>query len=345
LSSLVGVVILNWNGLADTLECLASLRRSDYPDFRAIVVDNGSSDGSPEVIRRMHPEAELIVNGRNAGFAAGNNIGIRKALDMGADFVWLLNNDTVVEENTLSRLVSAAAESGEVALASPVIHYYDRRDEVQFIGSFVNWDTNEIVLMKAPDRSPEASRKLCLWGTALLIKRSAIERCGMLDEKYFAYHEDEEYSLRILQAGMRNIIVPPARIFHKNSRSTGSNDAPLQVFLRSRNLFFLWSDALKGKKRLYRTRKYLARIISYGGELTEKGLPVSVEALLDGVWHAYRGAGGPKNPELQMPGPVKMTFRFLFRRHPYLWTRLLRGDFSRIASDLGDRIRGAKAGR
>jgi hypothetical protein len=160
---------------------------------------------------------------------------------------------------------------------------------------------------------------------------------GYLSEKYFAYHEDEEYCLRVARAGYRCVVVPEARIFHKNSRSTGNNDAPMQVFLRSRNLFFLWMDALRGMDRILHVPKYLAHIVSYGGSLKEKNLPDSVEACLDGVWSAFRGMGGPRNPKIAMPAPLKGIFRFLFSWHPYFWASLLRADFSRIRSDLAKR--------
>lgn len=339
----VGIVVLNWNGLEDTLECIDSLVRSDYPNFHVIVVDNGSTDGSPEGILDRHPGVHLIRNGRNLGFAGGNNVGIRAARETGADWVWLLNNDTIVETNTLSQLVSSSVESTEIALASPVIRFYDERETIQFCGSYIDWKKKRIVLMKNIPSDIDENTPVCLWGTALLINGSSIDKIGLLNEKYFAYHEDEEYSMRAIRAGFRNIVVPQATIYHKNSRSTGSNDAPFQVFLRSRNRYFLWMDALEGVHRIFHIPRYLADIISYGGSLREKKLAEAVEACLDGVWHAFRGAGGPRNPEITMPIPLRKMFRFLFSWHPYFWASLLRGDYSGIASDIGKRMRTMKA--
>ena len=307
----VSIVVLNWNGLQDTLECIDSIIGSDYPNFNVIVVDNGSTDGPPEAIRERHPEVHLIRNDRNMGFAGGNNVGIRSALGTGADLVWLLNNDTVVEKNALSQLVSASIESQDIGLASPVIRYYDERETIQFRGSYIDWKEKRIIHMGKVDRDIDKNTPICVWGTALLIKRSSIDKIGLLDEKYFAYHEDEEYSMRAIRAGLRNIVVPRAEIYHKNSRSTGSNDAPFQVFLRSRNTYFLWMDTLQGWNRIFHIPRYLSDIVAYGGSLTAKRLPDSVEACLDGVWHAFRGVGGPKNPEITMPPPLRGLFRFL----------------------------------
>ncbi len=339
----VGIVVLNWNGLQDTLECLESLSGMAYTNREIIIVDNGSTDGSPEAIRERYPEVRLLRNARNLGFAGGNNAGIRKALDDGAEMVWVLNNDTIVEKDALSHLVATAMDSEEIGLASPVIRYYDDPGTVQFCGSYIEWEKKRIVHMDEMGANIGNNMPMCLWGTALLIKRSSIDRIGFLDEKYFAYHEDEEYSMRAVRAGLRNVVEPQAVIFHKNSRSTGSNDAPFQVFLRSRNIYFLWMDTLKGIKKVSHLRRYLAHIVSYGGALREKSLPDSVEACLDGVWHAFRGAGGPRNPEITMPIPFRKIFYFLFSWHPYFWAGLLRGDFREIAANLRKRMRITKA--
>jgi hypothetical protein len=335
----VAVVVLNWNGLEDTLECLESLSKSVYPNIEVIVVDNGSSDGSPEEIAGRFPDVHLIRNPGNMGFSGGNNVGIREAFRWGADFVWLLNNDTVVEPEALDHLVRAARQSDEIGLVSPVIRFFEDRARIQFCGSYVDWKKRCIVKVENPGSLPGNGMNISLWGTALLIKRGFVERAGYLDEKYFAYHEDEEYCMRAARTGYRCVVVPEARVFHKNSRSTGSNDAPMQVFLRSRNLFFLWMDNLKGMKRVFHIPRYLAHIISYGGDLKEKNLSDSVEACMDGVWHAFRGAGGPRNPEITMPMPLRGMFRFLFSWHPFLWSSLLRGDIAAIGTNINRRLK------
>ena len=153
---------------------------------------------------------------------------------------------------------------------------------------------------------------------------------GYLNDKYFAYHEDEEYCMRVARAGYRAIVVPEARVFHKNSRSTGSNDAPMQVFLRSRNLFFLWMDHLKGD--------------GTGFPYSEIPGPYHfVRGFLEGKKPSRFGGGlpgrgvarlprrrGPRNPKITMPIPLRRLFRFLFSWHPFLWASLLLGDFPEL---------------
>jgi hypothetical protein len=339
----VTIIILNWNGISDTLECLESVSELYYPEVKVIVVDNGSTDDSPSCIRLRYPSVTLIEAGKNLGFTGGNNLGMKKALEIGTDYLWLLNNDTVLERDTLKKLVDVVQRSPEIWLASPIIFFHDAPDQVQFSGSYIDWKKKRIVKLEDAESFPGNGADVSLWGTALLIKRAAVERVGYLNDKYFAYHEDEDYCMRVARAGYRSVVVPDARIFHKNSRSTGSNDAPMQVFLRSRNMYFLWMDALNGMERVFHIRRYLAHIISYGGSLREKNLPDSVEACLDGVWHAFRGAGGPRNPEIAMPRPLRKLFRFIFSWHPFLWAGLLGGEFAGIGSNTRKRFKARNA--
>jgi GT2 family glycosyltransferase len=341
----VSTILLNWNGLEDTRECLESLSKLDYQNHEVIVVDNGSRDGSVAAIRDAFADVTVLENAVNLGFTGGNNAGIRKAMERGAAYVWLLNNDTVVDAGCLRVLVEAGERSPEAGLLSPAIHFYDRPEEIQFQGSYIRRDLREFWKIERREllEDEQVRTNLVLWGTALLIKRSTIERIGLLNDKYFAYHEDEEYGMRANRAGIRSVVVPEARVYHKNSRSTGGLFSPIQAFLRSRNLYFLWMDGLKGLERILHVRRYLAQVISYGGALKEEGRRESVDACLDGIWHAFRGAGGSRDPEIRMPAPVRGLFRFLFSWHPFLWSRLLSGDFRAIASNVRKRAGATQA--
>jgi GT2 family glycosyltransferase len=334
----VSIVILNWNGLEDTSECIRSVMNLEYDNREVILVDNGSVDGSVKTLQGLFPSITVMENKENNGFARANNQAIEYALARGTEYVWLLNNDTITVPDALSKLVFAA-ESPEIGLASPIIYFHEPGGKIQFCGSIIDWENKRIRHIEGLEElaSVESGENLSLWGTALLMKRRTLSDVGYLSEKYFAYHEDEEYCMRVARAGYRCVVVPEARIFHKNSRSTGSNDAPMQVFLRSRNLFFLWMDALRGMDRIQYVPKYLAHIVSYGGSLKGKNLTESVEACLDGVWSAFRGVGGPRNPEITMPLPLRILFRFLFSWHPYFWASLLRADFVRIRADMAKR--------
>ena len=223
ISPKIYIIILNWKGLDDTLECLGTIAKLDYQNHHVVVIDNGSSDNSGAIIQEKYPMVDMIHNTQNLGFTGGNNQGIQYAMDREADYVWLLNNDTIAEPDSLRLLVEAAESSKDIGLVSPLIHYYHEPERIQYCGSYTDWnrlifrnrDYNQIPLGK------HLIENELNWGTALLIKRDVIEKVGYLNNKYFAYNEDYEYSFRAIKAGYRSVIHLYARIYHKDSWSTG----------------------------------------------------------------------------------------------------------------------------
>lgn len=332
----VFTIILNWNGHRDTLECLESVFKLDYPNFKVIVVDNGSTDDSVTVIHKTYPQVMLIENRENLGYTGGNNIAMRYAMEHGADYMWLLNNDTVIEPDTLSKLVAVAGESPDIGLVCPVIYYYHAPDRVQFCGTDVDW-TDFLTPVHKSTRSwqrKDVKKSVSLVGTALLIKRSVIEKVGYLNGKYFAYGEDNDYSIRVAKAGYENVVVMSARIYHKDSGSTKGQKMPLQVFLRARNYYFLWMDNLTGLKRCRYFLRYLAHVISYSAMLNDEGSAECVSACLDGAWSALRGIGGQRDETVEMPRWLKRIFYCFYSWHPYFWVGLLRGNFLSLYSEV-----------
>lgn len=216
----VYIVIINWKRLNDILGCLDSVFKMDYEKYEVIIVDNGSNDGSCEVILNEYPIVHLIKNKSNLGYSGGNNVGMRFAMAQGGDYIWLLNNDTIVGKDSLRNLVELAEQNDRIGLISPIIYYYDKPQIAQFSGSYVNWKNLSIISPNANERTVEndfqEGDRVCLWGTALLIKRKVIEKIGYLNEQYFAYYEDTEYSLRSLKAGYRNNICRSSVVLHKN---------------------------------------------------------------------------------------------------------------------------------
>ena len=130
----VCIVVLNWNRRDDTLDCLASLEGLDYPSRWTLVVDNGSTDGSAEAIERAYPAVDVIRAGENLGYAEGNNLGLREALKRGADYVLVLNNDTLVARQMLTHLVAAAEVDQQVGAAGPTIYFHEAPDIIWSAG-------------------------------------------------------------------------------------------------------------------------------------------------------------------------------------------------------------------
>jgi hypothetical protein len=226
---LVYIIVLNYKRKDDTLDCLGTVQKMDYPNFRTVMVDNGSGDGSAEAVRAAFPDVEVIETGKNLMYAGGNNAGITCALERGADYVLLLNNDTVVDRSMLTRLVDAALSHPDAGIAGPMIYYYPPgRPEGEVI-----WYAGGIVEMWRGLVAHRAIRKRdtglfadvettgYVTGCGMLVSRPCMERVGMLDTSFNMYAEDTDLSLRAEGAGFTLLFVPAARMWHKVSMSMG----------------------------------------------------------------------------------------------------------------------------
>jgi GT2 family glycosyltransferase len=223
----VAVVVSNWNGKEVTEDCLRSLLASDYPDLRVVVVDNGSADGSADYLSLRFPDVVMLRNPVNLGFAGGSNQGIRYALENNADYILLLNNDTVVDRRCVSHLVHTAEGSRLYGALSPKIYYFDPPDRLWYAGgAFSLWrGVTELWGRKAVDRGQyDALREVTyVSGCALLARASVLRTVGLLDETFFMYAEDADLSLRIRKAGYRLAYVPMAKLWHKEGFDTRQN--------------------------------------------------------------------------------------------------------------------------
>ena len=228
-SSRVCIVILNWNGLADTQECLRSLQRLTYPNREVILVDNASTgDDVPQLQREFGNSIRIVRNEKNYGFAAGNNAGIRYALDHSSlDYVFLLNNDTVVAPDFLDELVRAAEANPNAGILGPKIYYYDfdgRKDVIWAAGGRIRWWHPWFyhTTGQGHDDLPKYQKLRAVpWisGAAIMIKLQVLEQISLLNAEYFLGGEDVEYCLKARAHGFKCLYVPAARIWHKVGRS------------------------------------------------------------------------------------------------------------------------------
>jgi len=228
----ISVIILNWNGGAVLGPCLESLTRVSEPELEITVVDNGSSDSSPEIVRRDFPGVELIENGRNLLFAAGNNVGIKAALERGAEFILLLNNDTEVDPRFAAELLRAFDDPG-TGIAGPRIYYYDDPERIWYGGGGFNRLTGVPFHrgLRRIEGSFEDSPGPTGWvtGCALMARREVFEQIGGLDPSYRIYCEDVDFCLRAAERGWSLVYVPSAKVWHKVSSSSGGGMTPFKL--------------------------------------------------------------------------------------------------------------------
>ncbi len=257
---LVYVILVNWNRFDDTAECISSLNKLAYSNFRIIVVDNGSSDDSVSRFKRQFPRISLVELKMNLGFAAGCNLGIRDAIRQGAEYVWLLNNDTIVDPGALSAMVGVAKRS-EAGITGSKILYAGRPETIWAMGGVFNVNTGDARHIQDEKGGPQNdSEKLYLPGCSMLISRSCLEATGFLDESYFHLGEDVDYCLRAAQNGYKLFVCRDAMIWHKVSSSMTSF-SPLYNYYEQRNRLLLMSKYHFARKPILFVSHFMKRIV------------------------------------------------------------------------------------
>lgn len=252
----VTIIVLNWNGKCDTIECLESLERITYPNYDIVLVDNGSTDGSASSFRQRFPHIPILETRVNLGFAGGSNVGIRWGLERGADYILLLNNDTVVHANFLDELVSFAQSDPRIGFAGPKIYYYDyngRKDVLACAGSeFKIWKGRLVhVGAGTVDRGQyDIVREVdYVEGSCLLARTEMINSVGLLNPDYFLYWEDTDWCIRGARAGFTAEYVPAARVWHKVPvRTEGKSN--LAYYYYGRNVIWLVRQYASGPQRV-----------------------------------------------------------------------------------------------
>jgi GT2 family glycosyltransferase len=263
----VAIIILNWNGWKNTVECLESLYQIDYPNYEIILIDNGSKDDSVEKIQayaagklkvesnffqynpsnkplkltksaipsRFTKELILIEEKKNLGFAQGVNIGLHLAQKQPADYALLLNNDIVVDKRFLSELIDEAEVSPQIGIAGPTLYYYNRPTTIDFAGEDLNlWKVKGKEYCTKSKNSREVDK---IEGSCMLIRKSVLDKVGFLYPKFWAYWEETDLCFRTKKAGFKVVYLPKAMVWHKVASSLGGENNNLRQYFLNRNRF------------------------------------------------------------------------------------------------------------
>src|SRR5215203_1246099 len=252
---LVHIIILNWNGLNDTSECLAAIKKLTYPNVHVQVIDNASKNGEAEIIEQRFPEVEVLKQTENLGFCGGCNAGMKKALAENADFVMLLNNDAIVSPNLIEALVEGYEGLENPGAVSPVIFKYPETDKIWF--SIARWEafwkTGEAKFRLAldedyaslKDKNPYETEFAC--GCCLFVSTDVIKRIGLFDERYFAFFDEAEWCVRMKKQGFTSYIVPSAFMYHKVG---GSTPSLVSIYLLARNRLLWMKENLSFRQKI-----------------------------------------------------------------------------------------------
>ncbi len=295
------ILVLNWSRREETLECLASLLGLEYGNYEIIVIDNASTDGSVAAIEENFPGVEILRNESNLGFSRGNNVGIEVALKRGADYICLLNNDTIVDAGLLRPLVELGEGEDRVGVIGPRVFFYRRPQTIWSEGIRVNGRTGRVLAPLGGRPEKDAGPGIRSWegitGAALLIKRKVIEEIGLLDPDYFMYYEDVDFCLRAGRRGYGVRTVPASRVWHKISSSSKSDGGPVIIYYLIRNHLRLINRHFPLASRPGRWLRNSA-IIAYNlaWVLTQPKVnkKEGLKLLREGIRDYFRGEFGPK---------------------------------------------------
>lgn len=292
----VMILVLNWNNAPDTLECLASLERQTYPSMQVLVVDNGSTDNSVEVIRANFPQIQILETGCNLGYAGGNNVGIREALVRGTRFVFLLNNDVTVAPDAVAEMVRTMQEHPRAGLASPMILAYSQPQRIWFLGGKVDLAKPMVYRLhdgELDDGRVRSSETMDMaTGSALFIRREVLDKVGLMDEAFFLYYEETDWCLKVRKAGYEIITIPTARAWHKVSASLNPT-SPIITYYMTRNGLRFLARALPLRERMGPIVRLLGRSLWQAVADARRGKRMHSKARLRGLVDYLLGNFGP----------------------------------------------------
>ncbi len=237
---LVYVVVVNWNTAEYTVACFASLQAISYPNYRILVIDNASSDGSPDVIGTAYPDVSLIRLSENFGFTGANNVGFQHALEHGAAFVYLLNADTRVAPNFLTQAVHTALSDASIGIVGSKVLHADRPDTLQSMGLRANLTIGHHGRSFGYDQIDQGQCDHItdvdlLGGCAMMISRACLETVGGFDDAFFAFQEDFDVCLQAKAAGFRVVMSPLSRVWHYGGGSVGGAVSASHMYYNVRN--------------------------------------------------------------------------------------------------------------
>lgn len=248
------ILILNWNNWQDTIKCIDSISASTYSNFGVYIVDNGSTDKSvlriEDFARGLNTKCCIIKNKQNYGFAKGVNIGLKYIFknDSTVKFVWILNNDTIVQKNTLQKLVRVLKEFPEIGIVSPLVRYFDTPNRLQFLGGAKYYPLLGISRLLGRNRCHIASNKKphrvntgvdYIPGVALLLRKEVFNEIGYFDEDYFFYGEEQDFQLRAKLQGWNSTQALNSAILHKEKASTKGKRSLYYFYINSSRVIFL----------------------------------------------------------------------------------------------------------
>ena len=318
------ISVLNWNTAVATAHCVNSLLAMENArgaTISIVVLDNGSSESDWQLLQsELHgKQVQLVRNEDNAGFAGGHNIVLKMALERNVDFAWLVNSDAEVLPPTLDLLLPAIDASPRIGAVSPVIRSLTDASVIAFCGARHDWANLASIAATSVEEALAMEREhpedMWLMGAAFLLRMSALREVGLLEERYFAYYEDNDLCARLSAAGWFSKMVAAATVLHSHPTSRIEEKPPYYFYLMARNAFYFWHTHTPKQYRSQIRLKLVDRAILVANRLLNHGQTSKADACLLGVFDSQVGRTGKWNLARNVPFVMKIARLLRIRNH------------------------------
>lgn len=316
------VSILNWNTSELTGSCVASLRKMSIDSrvrLELVVIDNGSADADWARLQILLKESdvELIRNERNVGFAAGHNQAVRIGFERDTDFIWLVNSDSLLEAGTLTAMLTVMEADHGCGAVSPVVRGLEHRDEIDFCGAYHDWAQLHAprarTVEEAIQMEQNAPMDMWLAGTLVMFRVTALRQVGGLNEKLFAYYEDDDIGVRLARAGWRNRMAFESSALH--ARPAVTQRPPHYFYLMYRNAFLFYVEHTPRGYRRWMRLRLADRALFTANRMDRRGLERCSTACLLGLLDGWKGIGGPPDLDRDSPLLLRLLCKILLIKH------------------------------
>ena len=292
---LVYIIVLNWNNYKDTEECINSLNRMSYPNYRIIIVDNGSHDNSGGMLHKEFPEHIFLFNHKNLGYAGGNNIGIKKAINIGADYILILNNDIVVKSHDfLASLISYMENHKETGILGPKVLSYQDQAVLSDYSCSLWWNLLEKFFLsqkhKHEDDQDEGEYVTRVGGCCMLIRTQLFQETSFFDDRFFMYGEENDFCLRALLKGIDIVYYPKKEVFRKTKKN--NSYLAFRGYYGARNGYYMVKKNFTGLKKTVLLILYFLSEMKKVLKSCLKGRFFVANYIIRGIFHGLTGKQG-----------------------------------------------------
>lgn len=292
---LIVTVILNTNRCEDTLATLESLDRNTYSRNEILILDNASVDGSVQAIKTAFPKVEIFELEENLGYAGNNNVGIKIAIDKGAEWVFVLNEDTILAPECLSSLIDVGERETDIGIVGPMVYHYDEPEVIQSAGGKIgpDWSAWHLAQNDVDHGQYKVSHEVdWISGCAIMVRREVIDEIGMLDERFFYYWEETEWCLRAKKSGWKIVQVPQAKLWHKGVQQDYEPSASVTYYNTRNRLLMLSKHQAPVHARLVAWEQIARTMVSWSIKPKWRTKHEHRNAILHGALDFLRGRWG-----------------------------------------------------